>query len=70
MRKRGWHLNGLSNPPAVHIACTRLTVPMVDDFVRDLKESVKDAKSAPTGKGGMVAVYGTCALYTMIHVRY
>jgi sphinganine-1-phosphate aldolase len=22
MAKRGWHLNGLSNPPAVHIACT------------------------------------------------
>lgn len=22
MSKRGWHLNGLSSPPAVHIACT------------------------------------------------
>jgi sphinganine-1-phosphate aldolase len=22
MSKRGWHLNGISNPPAVHIACT------------------------------------------------
>jgi sphinganine-1-phosphate aldolase len=22
MSKRGWHLNGLSDPPAVHIACT------------------------------------------------
>jgi sphinganine-1-phosphate aldolase len=22
MGKRGWHLNGISGPPAVHIACT------------------------------------------------
>lgn len=22
MSLRGWHLNGLSDPPAVHIACT------------------------------------------------
>jgi hypothetical protein len=22
MRRRGWHLNGLSNPKSVHIACT------------------------------------------------
>jgi sphinganine-1-phosphate aldolase len=22
MSERGWHLNGLSDPPAVHIACT------------------------------------------------
>jgi sphinganine-1-phosphate aldolase len=22
MSKRGWHLNGLNDPPAVHIACT------------------------------------------------
>src|SRR5882762_1317239 len=22
MSKKGWHLNGLSGPPAVHIACT------------------------------------------------
>ena len=22
MSKRGWHLNGVSGPPAVHIACT------------------------------------------------
>lgn len=22
MSKRGWHLNGISGPPAVHIACT------------------------------------------------
>ena len=36
----------------------RLTVPLVDQFIADLKDSVKDAKIAPSGKGSMVAVYG------------
>lgn len=31
---------------------------MVDTFLADLKDAVKDAKVAPSGKGSMVAVYG------------
>lgn len=58
MSKRGWHLNGLSEPKSVHIACTRLTLPLVDQFIADLKDSVQEAKVAPSGKGSMVAVYG------------
>lgn len=58
MSKRGWHLNGLMNPAAVHIACTRLTVPIVDTFIADLKDSVKEAKMQPSGQGSMVTVYG------------
>ncbi|KAJ7594522.1 pyridoxal phosphate-dependent transferase [Mycena floridula] len=58
MSRRGWHLNALSNPAAVHIACTRLTVAMMDNFIADLKDCVKEAMMSPTGKGTMVAVYG------------
>jgi len=58
MAHRGWHLNALSNPPAVHIACTRLTLSVIDTFIADLKDSVKEAKTAPSGKGTMVALYG------------
>ncbi|KAF7985068.1 hypothetical protein HWV62_8929 [Athelia sp. TMB] len=58
MGKRGWHLNGLSGPAAVHIACTRLTVPLVDTFIADLKDAVAEARGAPSGKGTMVSVYG------------
>ncbi|KAJ7772728.1 pyridoxal phosphate-dependent transferase [Mycena maculata] len=58
MSQRGWHLNGLTGPAAVHIACTRLTVDKVDMFIEDLKDAVKEAKMQPTGKGSMVAVYG------------
>ncbi|EPQ57117.1 PLP-dependent transferase [Gloeophyllum trabeum ATCC 11539] len=58
MRQKGWHLNGLMRPAAVHIACTRLTVPIVDQFIADLKDSVNEAKLSPSGQGSMVAVYG------------
>ncbi|KAF8971235.1 hypothetical protein BDZ97DRAFT_1348546 [Flammula alnicola] len=36
----------------------RLTLPLVDQFIADLKDSVREAKVAPSGKGSMVAVYG------------
>lgn len=58
MSKRGWHLAGITNPKACHLAVTRLTVPVVDAFIADLKDSVQEAKLAPSGKGSMVAVYG------------
>jgi sphinganine-1-phosphate aldolase len=31
---------------------------VVDTFIADLKDSVAQAKANPSGKGGMVAVYG------------
>ncbi|KAF9541396.1 PLP-dependent transferase [Agrocybe pediades] len=58
MGNRGWHLNGLSEPKSVHIACTRLTIQVVDQFIADLKDSVREAKLSPSGKGTMVSVYG------------
>ncbi|KAI0268820.1 PLP-dependent transferase [Gloeopeniophorella convolvens] len=58
MSKKGWHLNALQNPPGLHIACTRLTVSMVDQFVQDLKDAVWDTKGSPAGKGTMVSLYG------------
>ncbi|KZT71772.1 PLP-dependent transferase [Daedalea quercina L-15889] len=58
MAKKGWHLNALSGPAAVHIAVTRLTVPVVDQFVADLKDAVREAQLAPSGKGTMVVLYG------------
>jgi sphinganine-1-phosphate aldolase len=38
----------------------RLTVSRVDDFIRDLKDVVWDAKGNPDGKGTMVSLYGAC----------
>jgi len=61
MSKRGWHLNALSQPAGLHIACTRLTVPIVDSFIEDLKECIKEAKGSPAEKGNMVMLYGSSA---------
>ncbi|KZW00208.1 PLP-dependent transferase [Exidia glandulosa HHB12029] len=61
MSARGWHLNALMNPPAVHIACTRLTVGRAERFITDLKDSLREAKERPSGAsagGNMVTVYG------------
>ncbi|KAI0786642.1 PLP-dependent transferase [Abortiporus biennis] len=58
MSKKGWHLNSINNPPAVHIAMTRLTAPNVDVFIADLKDSIREARLNPSGKGYMVSLYG------------
>jgi len=67
MSKRGWELNGLQRPPALHIACTMLTISVVDAFLLDLSEAVAEVRESteaalargikPTG-GDMVALYG------------
>lgn len=53
-------VNALQNPPAVHICCTRLTVPAVDTFLSDLREAVDEVKIIPDGaqEGSMVQIYG------------
>jgi glutamate/tyrosine decarboxylase-like PLP-dependent enzyme len=59
MSHRGWSLNGLQLPPAVHLAVTlRHTQPGVAErFVDDLRSAVADAKANP-GAGTMTPVYG------------
>ncbi|KAG7768799.1 hypothetical protein KL946_000082 [Ogataea haglerorum] len=39
--KKGWHLTALQNPPALHLAVTKLTVPAIDTLLVDLKAAVK-----------------------------
>jgi len=67
MTHRGWELNGLQSPPALHIACTMLTVPAVETFLQDLAEAVAEVKTAPSRAlaearkpkdGDMAAIYG------------
>jgi len=58
MSKRGWHLNALQDPPAVHIACTIPTTHAVDDLLNDLKAVIKEVKGRPSAGGTNVALYG------------
>ena len=52
-------VNALQNPPALHIACTRLTVNAVDTFLTSLREAVDEVSKQKTkGDGTMVTLYG------------
>ena len=63
MSHRGWSLNGLQRPAAVHIAVTlRHTRPGVADrFLADLAASVAEARANPGVRTGMAPVYGMAA---------
>ncbi len=64
MARRGWSLNGLQFPPAVHIAVTlRHTQPgVVERFLSDLGDVVQDVRAHPGEEGaGMAPVYGMAA---------
>jgi glutamate/tyrosine decarboxylase-like PLP-dependent enzyme len=60
MTKRGWSLNGLQNPAAVHLCVTlRHAQPGVaKKFVDDLRASVDAVRDTPPSKDGMAPVYG------------
>ncbi len=40
----------------------RLTVPVVDEFIADLKDAIREARTNPSGKGTMVALYGKSSI--------
>jgi len=63
MSKKGWNLNGLQNPPAVHIATTirHTQAGVAEQFLSDLKESVDYVKTHPEMQGNMTPVYGMTA---------
>jgi sphinganine-1-phosphate aldolase len=63
MTRRGWNLNGLHKPPAVHICVTlRHTRPGVAErFLADLEGSVDAVLSQPAAREGLAPVYGLAA---------
>lgn len=66
MAERGWSLNGLHHPPAVHLAVTlRHTKPgVVERFLTDLKEAVEDTRAAGGGAAtGAAPMYGMAATF-------
>jgi glutamate/tyrosine decarboxylase-like PLP-dependent enzyme len=63
MTERGWSLNGLHRPPAVHICTTlRHAEPGVaEGFVADLRAALTEVREEPASAGGMAPVYGMAA---------
>jgi sphinganine-1-phosphate aldolase len=60
MTQMGWSLNGLQNPPAVHLAVTlRQTQPgLAEKFLSDLRAAVEYVKTHPQMVGSLGPVYG------------
>ncbi|MCL4447376.1 MAG: aspartate aminotransferase family protein [Thermoplasmatales archaeon] len=60
MSKKGWMLNGLSNPPGFHLALThRHTLSTVKEkFVADLGESVDSVRKGEVKASAMAPIYG------------
>ncbi|XP_058103153.1 sphingosine-1-phosphate lyase isoform X2 [Magnolia sinica] len=65
MSSRGWHLNALQRPNSIHICVTLQHVPVVEDFLRDLRESVETVKQNPGPiSGGLAPIYGAAGKMT------
>ena len=59
MSAKGWHLNALQDPPAIHVAVTMPIVAAVDDLIKDLEETVEAVRgNATEKKGDAAALYG------------
>jgi glutamate/tyrosine decarboxylase-like PLP-dependent enzyme len=63
MAVRGWNLNGLQKPPAVHLCVTlRHTQPGVAErFLGDLRAALEQVKAHPEEKGTLAPIYGMAA---------
>lgn len=59
MSSKGWHLNALQRPNSLHICVTLQHVMVVDEFLKDLHESVRTVKENPGPiNGGLAPIYG------------
>ncbi|KAK5175136.1 Dihydrosphingosine phosphate lyase [Saxophila tyrrhenica] len=59
MSARGWHLNALQDPAAIHVAVTVPIVAVVEELLKDLEEVVDSVRGNPTEKkGDAAALYG------------
>jgi len=60
-KKFGWELASCQNPPCVHLALTLPTSKNADQFLLDLKESVKIVFAEPKGFTSTAGMYGMAA---------
>ena len=62
MEKRGWHLDRVQIPPALHVMVTPPHARVVEPFLQDLRETSAEVSAREDeGVAGMAAVYGMVA---------
>jgi sphinganine-1-phosphate aldolase len=64
MSSKGWHLNALQKPTAIHICCTYKTVGMAETFLKDVTDSLAIVQANPQSfPDGTAAIYGMTASF-------
>lgn len=59
MSARGWHLNALQDPPAIHVAVTIPIVSAIEALITDLEDAIEENKGkVSANKGSAAALYG------------
>ena len=62
MDARGWQLNRLQFPDGLHAMITASHLPVIDDYLRDLRDAVATVKADPSlARKGRAATYGMLA---------
>ena len=62
MERRGWHLDRMQFPPAIHMTVNPPHSKVVEPFLKDLNESVEEVIKNPEKKAdGQSALYGMIA---------
>jgi len=62
MDKKGWHLDRLQNPEALHMMVNPHHAKIIDSFLNDLKAAVQEVKKSPEkSTAGQAAMYGMVA---------
>lgn len=62
MEAKGWHINRIQKPDGLHAMVTARHLPVVDDYLRDLRASVAAVRADPSLAGkGDAATYGMMA---------
>jgi len=61
MDKKGWHLDRIQFPNALHMMVNPHHAGIIDTFLKDLKEAVKEIKEHPESSSLRSAIYGMVA---------
>jgi glutamate/tyrosine decarboxylase-like PLP-dependent enzyme len=62
LTRRGWHVDRQQHPASVHLTVNAANLPVVDQYLADLRASVDEALANPaSATSGEAATYGTMA---------
>jgi hypothetical protein len=62
LEARGWTVDRQQRPASIHLTVTANHAPIVDEYLRDLRESLEELRANPSlAKSGSAPMYGMAA---------